>query len=100
MSLAENKFIRGRILRLLQISYPYPVSEKVLYQSFLDIKLPIGETALAGHCAYLREKGYIESEKLEDYELGVTIWTHKLTALGIDLQEGNAPADPGIDIQK
>ncbi|OHD25652.1 MAG: hypothetical protein A2Y38_01620 [Spirochaetes bacterium GWB1_59_5] len=99
MSIAENKYIRGRILRLLQISYPYPVSEKVIYQSFLDIKLPVGETSLAGHCAYLREKGYIESQPLEDRGLGIKMWVHKLAALGIDLQEGNTPADPGIEIQ-
>lgn len=93
----ENKEIRFRILRTLHISHPYGVKESLILLTVNDAGHRVTEQEIASEVVYLREKGYIESDRKPSRTLRTEIWFHTITPKGIDLLEGNLPPDPGIN---
>lgn len=94
----EAREIRGRILKILEINYPEPVSEQVISLTLNDINYSVSPGVLAGYVEYLKEKGYVENSELESKDLCLTMRLSKLTAKGKDLLEGNIDQDVGVSI--
>lgn len=97
MNLLEHKEIRLRILKTLHIAHPYGVKEKIIFLTVNDAGHAISESDIASEVVYLREKGYIDSEKRFSRALREEVRMHKITSKGIDLLEGSLPEDPGIN---
>ena len=91
-----SRDVRGRILRILEINYPFKAGDHLIADILQDAQYSIAPQLVAGHLTYLEEKGYIETETVEAKELGMTRVLAKLTPKGVDLLDGNIPADPGV----
>lgn len=91
-----SKDIRGKILRALQINYPYTVGDQLLTDILQDAQYQISPQIVEGHLVYLEGKEYIEVVKVEVKGLGLVRHLAKLTPKGVDLLDGNIPADPGV----
>lgn len=96
MNSLEHKEIRYRILRTLHISHPFGVKESLILMTVNDAGHRVAEKDIASEVVYLREKGYIESDKKPSRTLRTELWFHTITPKGIDLLEGTIPPDPGI----
>jgi DNA-binding PadR family transcriptional regulator len=96
----EARVIRGRILKILDTSYPDEISDELLKLVLDEVNMSISPAVLRGHIDYLEdnEKGYVESRVVESEELGITRLMVKLTAKGKDLLEGSIPPDPGVKL--
>ncbi|SHJ59984.1 hypothetical protein [Desulfofundulus thermosubterraneus] len=92
----EARIVRGHIMQILKVAYPGPASVELLEVTLNDRSCPTSPAVLNGYLAYLAEKGYITRWEEKDDILGVTRTLVKLTATGVDLLEGNIPADPGV----
>ncbi len=97
MNHIDDRDIRGRILRILEISLPYPVTERTLFLALSEAGYEVLQSEIPRHMDYLRGKDYVESEKKRDKIFGVT-WHHKLSPKGNDLLNGYIDEDPGISI--
>lgn len=93
-SASETPELRGFILSMCKINYPYGCSEELIDKAVNDNQFAASPAILAGHIEYLKEKGYVRVEKISASGLKRTI-VH-ITPKGIDLLEGNIPEDPGI----
>lgn len=88
---------RGRVLKIADKAYGRGgVSNEVIALTLSDMYLSSSSGVLRGHCEYLRDKGYVEIEEIKD-DLGGG-YIVNLTAKGVDLLEGNIPADPGVEV--
>lgn len=94
----EAKTIRGHILKILKTNYPYEAGDKLLTEILNDAGYSVTPSQVNGYLAYLKEKEYIELRELNLEEMGIYRQMARLTADGIDLIEGNIPADPGVDL--
>lgn len=92
----EAKEVRGEILKILKRNYPYQTGDKLIADILMDIQYSVSPATISGHLTYMEEKGYVKTEKVKAY--GVERVLAKLTPKGIDLTEGNIPADPGVKI--
>ena len=97
MNHLDSREVRGRILRILDLARPYRVTERTIEYALADAKMQISPSAIPREMDYLRDKGYIESETVQDQVFGM-VWSHKLTARGVDLIERRLPEDPGVRI--
>jgi DNA-binding PadR family transcriptional regulator len=93
-----NKDVRGYILGLAKIPYPYPISSSLIETCLLDAGMPTSPTQIEGHLQYLSERGYITMTKSELEVTGTAVILVTLTAKGIDLLE-NTTSDPGVHIK-
>ena len=92
----EAKEVRGEILKILKRNYLYQTGDKLITDILLDMQYGVSPAVISGYLTYMEEKGYVQIEKVEAY--GVQRLLVKLTPKGIDLTEGNIPADPGVKI--
>lgn len=96
MNHLDVRVIRGRILRILQLASPFPTDEHTIWLSLQDAKYEVVQSEIPRHMDYLRNKGYVRSEKINHPDFGV-VWSHHLTPEGDDLLNGFSPQpDPGI----
>lgn len=96
----DHKETRYRILKALHFAHPYGLTERALHSTICSINVEVTESDIASEIVYLREKGYVGSDRKIDKALREKIWIHKVTPRGIDLLEGNIPeGDPGINLQ-
>lgn len=93
----ESREIRGRILKILEASYPFPAGDRLIANILSDARYCCSPAEVQTHLAYLTEKGYLETEEVE-YELGHRLMV-RLTAVGKDLLEGSIPSDPGVTLE-
>ena len=93
-----SKEIRGKILRVLQVNFPYGVGDQLLSDVLQDAQFNVSPQQVQGHLIYLEEKGYVTQEKNEVRYLGLARMIIKLTAHGIDLLDGNIESDPGVKL--
>ncbi len=93
----QPRIIRGRILKVLDFSYPYPAGDRLISQILCDNMYQCTPAELQVHLAYLEEKEYIDLTDVASEELGHRKLA-KLTAKGKDLLEGSIAADPGVDL--
>ncbi len=92
----ESRIQRGQILKVLKVAYPGPASLELLEVTLNDRHCNASPASIKGYIEYLEEKGYVSADDERDDLLGVTRTLVKLSAKGIDLLEGNIPADPGV----
>lgn len=93
----EDKEIRGRILKILNVQYPGALSAQMLNYGLKAARYDC-EATLKAHLAYLKEKGYVAVDSVGFADLDLKRDMVRLTALGKDLADGNIPADPGVII--
>jgi len=92
----EAREVRGRILRILDFSYPEGVALTVIGLTLGDMEYQVTPAVIAGYVDYLEEKGYVETSEIRHEGVGISRRIAKLTAKGKDLLERNIPADPGV----
>jgi hypothetical protein len=83
-------------MQILKVAYPGPATLEILEITLNDLSCSTSPALLRGYVEYLAEKGYVKVWEENDDVLGVTRTMVKLTAAGVDLLEGNIPADPGV----
>ncbi len=98
-SIRQKEIIRGKILNYLALVYPRPATLPLL-QGELDIfGYPVPLEELNFHIAYLAEKGFVAVTKVRGPKNLREIPLAKITALGIDYQDGRLPVDEGIYLE-
>jgi len=108
MATRQKELIRGKILYYLALIYPQAATLPLL-QGELDLfGYPVPMNELNFHLAYLAEK---ELVSLENPSAGRTagpsadgqprrkVTLVKITAKGIDYQDGRLPADEGVYVE-
>lgn len=97
LSASTAKEIRGRIMHILKLNYPYEAGDSLINTILLDMQYLTSPAVLSGYLTYLEEKGYIETRQVA--ACGIEQRLAKLTPKGIDLIEGNIGTDPGVLIR-
>jgi len=90
-----RRIIRGEILKILKISFPDGVSNKLLRSTLGRMEFEESRGILRGHCQYLKAKGYLA---LRDVNMGSVSYICTITPKGIDLLEQTIDSDPGVEI--
>jgi len=94
----KDNALRGQLLDLLQKIYPEGIEHKTIVSIFFQYHRAEG---ISASLEYLADKGYVSKKELpHPYIKHEIIQWYKLTPTGIDLLDGNIPADPGIIIQR
>ena len=90
----KDNILRGKILDLLKKVYP----DGVEHQTLITILYQYHKTGdIATSLEYLVDKGYVlKKEHPHPFMERELVQWYKLTPGGVDLVEGNIPADPGI----
>jgi len=99
MAIRQKELIRGKILYYLALVYPQAVTLPLL-QGELDLfgyPVPIDE--LRFHLAYLAEKELVAVEEPGSLQPRRKVTLVKITAKGIDYQDGRLPADEGVYLE-
>lgn len=96
MSRHEYRVQRGRILKILYKAYRGEVSDRVISLTLDDIRLSAPTGTLRGHCEYLKDKGLIAIEEVNDPDGEINFYA-KLTHVGVDFVEADK-SDNGIDL--
>jgi hypothetical protein len=94
MARDDYRIQRGEILRMLYRLYPQEAGDNLIAESFIWIT----PSVIAGHAAYLVERGYAARRDIDHNKFGFSTanWLLKITPQGINLLEGSIDADPGI----
>lgn len=83
-------------MKILDI-YPFEeTGDEVIKDTLDEAEINTNIAVLAGHLAYLEEKGYIEVREAKDR--GISMKMVRLTAKGKDLLEGNIDPDVGVKL--
>ena len=99
MARLQKEIIRGKILYYLALVYPQAVTLPLL-QGELDLfGYPVPMDELRFHLAYLSEKGFAAVEDTASVQPRRKIELVKITAKGIDYQDGRLPADEGVYLE-
>lgn len=97
---AEKEAHRAEIIRHLVPLYPEGLTFSGLQQALMIARMPMDDSELEFHLAYLEESGYVKRERVSERERGARKWrTVKVAALrkAVDLLDNRLPeADPGI----
>lgn len=88
---AQNRILRGMILRVCYRNLPHPVGDNLMAQIFTNETL----SNIQGNLRYLADKEYIELSEVTEPFITATLMA-KLVAKGVDLLEGSIEPDPGI----
>jgi hypothetical protein len=95
----QKDLIRGKILYYLALVYPQAVTLPLL-QGELDLfGYPVPMDDLRFHLAYLAEKGFVAIDNTASLQPRRKVELVKITAKGIDYQDGRLPADEGIYVE-
>lgn len=94
----QNKEIRGRILKILQVNYPDPAGDHLISELLTDAQYNVTPEDVKKHLDYLEGKEYIKTERVNMKGLGIARILSKLTPKGIDLLEGNIDEDAGVEV--
>jgi hypothetical protein len=94
----KDNILRGKLLELLRKIYPEGVEQKTIISIFFQYHRM---EAIVAALEYLVDKEYaLRKEFPHPYMKQETIRWYKLCPKGIDLLDGNIPADPGILVPK
>jgi len=92
----KTNFLRGKILRLLKDIYPDGMNQLDIVGIYYQYHKP---TDIVRSLEYLSDKEYVVRKEMpHPYKAGESIVWYKLLPKGIDLVEGNIPADPGVTV--
>jgi len=100
MATRQKELIRGKILYYLALIYPQAATLPLL-QGELDLfGYPVPMNELNFHLAYLAEKELVSLENPSaDGQPRRKVTLVKITAKGIDYQDGRLPADEGVYVE-
>ena len=99
MATRQKDLVRGKILYYLALVYPQAVTLPLL-QGELDLfGYPVPMDELKFHLAYLSEKGFAAMEDAASLQPRRKVQLVKITARGIDYQDGRLPADEGVYVE-
>ena len=93
---AQNRLIRGRVLKLLRAVDFNHLAADVLVATLAGCGHQLNIQGLLGILQYLVDKGYVEIRESKVEGVG-PITTARITARGVDLIEGSIE-DPGVAI--
>ena len=93
---AEKEIIRAEILSLCSMAAPDGASTKVVMAALKKSGYRITEEELDRQASYLKEKGLIETDCLDNDRLGIHRKVLRITASGTDYLEGNGGSITGI----
>ena len=96
VKLAQREILRGEILKLCREAAPVGCSEKVLKAAVE--KLELSADGMEQELYYLKEKGLLKKEHMENKRLGISRDIYMITAAGMDYLDGNWPDIPGIGV--
>jgi hypothetical protein len=100
MSLSEDVYKghqRGLIVETLMVFYPDAISfSDLLVQMVRAQSQVIDARGLAYHIGYLKDGGYILTERLRSGKADLELQLVRVTARGIDLKDGRIAEDPGV----
>jgi hypothetical protein len=90
----KDNILRGKIMELLRKVYPEGVDKKTIMSVFFQYHKT---EDISSSLEYLSDKEYIiKKEFSHPYLEQELVQWYKLSPNGMDLLEGNIPADPGI----
>jgi hypothetical protein len=90
----KDNVLRGKIMELLRKVYPEGVDKKTIMSVFFQYHKT---EDISSSLEYLSDKEYIiKKEFPHPYLEQELVQWYKLSPKGMDLLEGNIPADPGI----
>jgi hypothetical protein len=99
MAILQKELIRGKILYYLALVYPQAVTLPLL-QGELDLfGYPVPMDELRFHLAYLAEKELVALDEPGGIQPRRKVTLVRITAKGIDYQDGRLPADEGIYVE-
>lgn len=87
----RREVLRWRVLQVLSIGRPYPVSEDILYQTVAGPDMPVTKHDVRRELDYLRMRKLLEIKGQ-----GSAQWSAELTRHGVDLAEYEIDCEPGI----
>ena len=83
------EYTRGLIVTILYKAHPEKISQKELWFQLDRLGTILSEEVLSSEIVYLRDKGYVTSEKQKGYRLLAEMFLLRLTPKGIDLVENH-----------
>ena len=90
----KDNILRGKLIDLLRKVYPEGAEQKTVLSIFFQYHKT---EDISASLEYLTDKEYVLKKELpHPYLKQEAIRWYKLTPKGIDLMDGNIPADPGI----
>jgi hypothetical protein len=92
----QKDVIRGKILYYLALVYPQAVTLPLLQGELDMFGYPVPIDELRFHIAYLAEKGFAAVDATASLQPRRKVELVKITARGIDYQDGRLPADEGV----
>lgn len=86
--------LRGKLLEFLKTMYPDGADKRIIVSTFFEYH-KVEDIIIS--LQYLADKEYIlKKEVPHPYNKAETVCWFKILPKGIDLLDGNIPADPGI----
>jgi hypothetical protein len=95
----QKDVVRGKILYYLALVYPQAVTLPLLQGELDMFGYPVPMDDLRFHLAYLAEKGFVAIDNASSLQPRRKVELVKITARGIDYQDGRLPADEGVYVE-
>lgn len=96
MNTAENEVIRREILELCRQTQPYGAGFPTLKAALRKSDYEVGDKELLTHVEYLKGKGLVQTQEVNNRRLGLHRVIVQLTPEGMDYLEGNGPDIVGV----
>ncbi len=98
-TLRHKELVRGKILYYLALIFPQSATLPLLQGELDFFGYPVPIEELSFHVAYLAEKGLVSVEGVRGPASPRNVNLVKITAKGIDYQDGRLPPDEGIYLE-
>ncbi len=96
MDTAEHEIVRTEILELCREAMPYGTNPQILRAALRKSGYDLSEKELLTQTGYLKGKGLVETQDVDNRRLGLHRLVIRLTPEGTDFLEGNGPDITGV----
>lgn len=93
---AEHEMLRAEILELCREAQPYGTNPNVLRAALRKGGYDLAERELLTQIDYLKGKGLVETQEVQNRRLGLNRLIVRLTSAGTDYLEGNGTDITGV----
>lgn len=93
---AEHEELRLEILELCREAQPYGTNPNVLRAALRKCGHDLSERDMLTQIGYLKDKGLVETQEVQNRRLGIQRLIVRLTSAGTDYLEGNGPDITGV----
>lgn len=93
---AEHEAVRTEILELCREAQPYGTNPNVLRAALKKSGYDLQERDLLTQIEYLKGKGLVETQEVQNRRLDIQRLIVRLTPAGTDYLEGNGPDIAGV----